>query len=93
MDNRIPTIGHLSALDVAGRVIKYSKDGGQTWRFGRLLGGDSAVDTVASGMAIIIACEAKSPEHRTILTTADFQGGMIVMQATTEEVRGKTWWS
>ena len=92
MDRCIYSIADLATLDVAGRVIQYSRDRGRTWTFACLTGRDeSVVDSQASGMAVIVMHEQGNPIHSTILTQQDFADGLIVMQAVTDDVLGRKW--
>ncbi len=90
MDLRIASLGDLSALDVAGRVIKISFDGGGTWTFALLRGqGDFAAEMLGG---IIVDCAAGSSPRSIIINKHDFQRpGLIIMQATVDEVQGLSW--
>ncbi len=91
MDRRIRSLAELSALDVPGRVIRYSSDKGRNWTYARLTGGDSAVSTPFSGPGILVIHERRNPIRRAVLARGDFTRGLIVEQAVTDDVLGRKW--
>ena len=93
MTVRFHTLAGVASLDVPGRVIRYSRDRGRTWHYGCLTGkSENALDTIASGMGIVLRNERSCSGRYTILTENDFRNGFMVEQATVDDAMGRTWW-
>jgi hypothetical protein len=93
MDRCIRSLGDLSALDIAGRVIRYSTDNGRTWHLARLRGGNDVVDTPTRGAGLLLTCHISSPLHRLLITQRDFGHGLLIEQAVTDDAMNRQWWN
>ncbi|KPJ70840.1 hypothetical protein AMJ51_00810 [Microgenomates bacterium DG_75] len=76
-------------LPLGGQVIKYTRDGGETWRYARLF---SNPERFSNGSLGFVADEEISPRgihHRGILADRDFEKGLIVREVEAKEIEGK----
>jgi hypothetical protein len=92
MDRRIRSLGDLSALDIAGRVIRYSTDNGRTWHLARLRGGNDVAYSPSGGAGLLLTCHLSSPFRHLLITQQDFDGGLLVEQAVTDDAMNRQWW-